>query len=168
MQVQPIIMTRDGGTIPNATWNISSNCNITGVTNTDLNRADLIKLWKFNMELSRAKQSKLSILYELADAGSVTGDFTVINTGTGYLRISNTSTPTLSIGGNLNIAGGNFYGSIGTGNPTIDIGGDLNISSGIFNMSSASGIVTLNLNGDFNLTGGTLTETGTGNWYYLL
>ncbi len=94
--------------------------------------------------------------------GSVAGDFTVTNTGSGYLRIANTSTEILSIGGNLNITGGNFYGSIGDGDPTIEIGGDLNISSGLLNLSSAAGNVTINLSGDLNLTSGTLSETGTG------
>ena len=157
--VQHYNHTQNGGTIPTATWNISSDCNITGIIATEPSGLEQT-FWNINWNCPG--QNDEILLYWLATGGSVAGDFTVISTGSGFLRISSSSSPTLSVGGDFNIAGGTFYGSIGSGDPTIDIGGDLNISSGTFNLSSASGNVTVNLSGALNLTGGTLSKSGSG------
>jgi len=150
---------RNGGTIPAATWSLSSNCNITGVTATVPNGFGQ----QFgNITWASPGQTGICSLYNLANSGSVAGNFSVMSTGTSFIRISNTSSPTLSIAGDLNISGGEFRQLIGNGSPTINIGGNLNISSGIFNMVSSTGTATIHLNGDFVMTGGTLTETGSG------
>ena len=153
--------SRDGGTIPDATWNSNSNCVITGIQNTDLtsgfdqNFGNVI----WNCPLQNVEV----MLYYVAASGSIAGDFNVYNTGTGWLRISNASNPTLNVGGDFNLYGGTLYETLGTGTPRINIGGNLNVSAGIFNMSSASGSTTIYIDGDLNITGGTFTETGTGN-----
>ena len=158
--------TRNGGDIPIATWNPASDCNITGVTNSEPGGKDQ----PFgNFTWNSPSQSGVIAIWELADGGSVAGDFSVTNTGSSYIRISNTSSPTFTVGGNFNINGGSFYQTVGDGDPVIDIGGDLNISSGLYNMSSAGGTTTVNLTGDFNMTGGTLTESvggGNGTIYF--
>ncbi|MCK7530886.1 MAG: hypothetical protein MZV63_07475 [Marinilabiliales bacterium] len=150
---------RNGGTIPASMWDPTSICIVNGITTTET----LGKDQSFgNFTWNCTGQSVEISIWELADAGSVAGDFTVASTGSGYIRISDSSTPTLSIGGDLNMAGGNFYLTIGAGTPSIDVGGNLNITSGQLNMSSGTGTTSIYVNGDFSLTGGTLTETGGG------
>jgi gliding motility-associated-like protein len=126
----------DGGTIPDATWNASSNCNITGVTG---NVPDGLSQSFGNFTWNCPGQNVLGLNINpisVSFSGAVTGDFTVVSTGTGSIRLSNI-TPRV-----------------------LDISGDFNISGGIFDMAINSGSGTLNIGGDFNMTGGAIIETG--------
>lgn len=127
---------RNGGTIPAATWNAGSNCNITGITNSTTLSGLTQSFSTFTWDCgSQTSQVSLS---QLAAGGLVSGDFNVVTTSTGSIRIVNGTNRTLTILGNLNISGGNFYLLIGTG---------------------ANRIATINLSGNLNITGGTLSES---------
>ena len=128
--------TRDGGTIPDATWNASSNCNITGVTgNVPDGLSQSFGNFTWNCIGQTGNDLNINPL-EVGNGGAVTGDFTLISTGTGSIRLSNNA------------------------NRVLDISGKFIISGGIFHLAIAGGSATINIGGDFNMTGGTLTETG--------
>ncbi|HBQ83165.1 MAG: hypothetical protein A2X03_18000 [Bacteroidetes bacterium GWA2_40_15] len=126
---------RDKGSIPNITWNASSNCNITGVT-TNVPNGLGQSFGNFPWNCSGQTVSDLNINPLAVDnGGAVTGDFTLVSTGTGSIRLSNIIPRIL------------------------DISGDFNISGGTFNLATNTGSGTVNIGGDFNMTGGTLSET---------
>ena len=129
--------TQDGGTIPDATWNASSNCNITGVTaNEPGGLSQSFGNFTWNCPGQTGTDLNINPL-EVGNGGTVTGDFTLISTGVGSIRLSNNVNRVLDISGNFNISGGTFH------------------------LAIAGGSATVNIGGDFNMTGGTLTETGT-------
>ncbi|MBO9699703.1 MAG: T9SS type A sorting domain-containing protein [Sporocytophaga sp.] len=80
----------------------------------------------------------------------------------GILNIDNPAS--ISIGGNLNVIGGELTGNTaGGGATTINITGDLIISSGILSGSfsdDALGNSIFNIGGNFNMTGGTFNGVG--------
>jgi len=122
--------TRDGGVIPAAVWNRNSTCDITGITTTTplgLTQTFGNLIWNCpqtgNIQLG-------------GTLNSMTGNLTVISTGSSQLRLTNTSNLTLNIGGDLNISGGS-----------------LNFASG------AATTKILNLGGNYNQTGGTFTNS---------
>jgi gliding motility-associated-like protein len=129
--------TQDGGTIPDATWNASSDCNITGVTaNEPGGLSQSFGNFTWNCIGQTGTDLNINPL-EVGNGGAVTGDFSLISTGTGSIRLSNNA------------------------NRVLDISGNFNISGGIFHLAIAGGSATVNIGGDFNMTGGILTETGT-------
>lgn len=121
-------------TIPAATWDAASNCNISTVTTAT-------GLLGFNGQsfghFTYNCPGQTAATFSLANSGTTTikGNFNVINTGTGALVL-------------------------GALSQTLNINGDLNISGGTFNLNSAATITTLNLAGNYNQTGGTLTKSG--------
>jgi hypothetical protein len=130
--------TRNGGTIPTATWNASSNCNISGVTTTvpsGINQS----FGNFTWNCPGQTGTNLSINpLRIDNGGAVTGNFSIISTGSGSIRYAQTTPRELVVTG------------------------DFNISGGTFNLSIGSGAGTFTINGDFNMTGGSINETSTG------
>jgi gliding motility-associated-like protein len=127
---------RDNGSIPNITWNASSNCNITGVTANAPNGLGQ-SFGNFTWNCPGQNVSDLNINQLAEDnGGAVTGDFTLASTGTGSIRLSNVTPRVLAISG------------------------DFIMSGGILNLATNTGSGTVNIGGDFNMTGGTITETG--------
>jgi len=126
---------RNGSSIPAAAWAPASTCEITGVINNapgGLNQNFGNFTWKsISQTLNNA--SLLSM-----DGGTVSGDFSIISTGTGSLRLATASSMSLTIVG------------------------DLNITGGVLNMSNGAGTGTLTVRGDFNMSGGTITESSSG------
>lgn len=172
----------NGGTIPTATWDANSNCNLTGLTgsypsnmgqnfgnvNFQLNTgSDIV----FNSNLTC--QGNLSI--SNANAG-------------GTLRLTDNNTNrTISVGGNLTHTSGEFRHSnsggsgdisvqgnfiksgsgeyiivSGSGNSTLTVAGNIIISGGSVVLSEDNGTGTLNVAGDFTHTGGIISETAAG------
>jgi len=126
----------DGGTIPTATWNASSNCKITGVTITEPGGLSQ-SFGNFTWNCTGQTGLDLNINpLSVSFGGAVKGDFTLASTGTGSIRLSNITSRVL------------------------DISGDFNISGGIFDLATNSGSGTVNVGGNFNMTGGTITESG--------
>lgn len=163
----------DGSSIPSATWNASSACNITGLTNTapsNLNQSfgnftydcpDHAALINFNSALT-----------------SIAGDFTVkfageeqgMRTLNGLALSSNTSF-TLNIGGDLIVDHPSSEATwlimtTGTANITMNIGGDflMGNSGGSgscffdykYGTTTAMGTLVINLSGNLTMTGGYL------------
>lgn len=144
---------QDGGTIPTATWNTTSLCSITG----------LIALHPAggNQAFGNLTYNCLGMNTNLtmANGVSVANDFTISNTGSARLLMTNGS---FTVGRDIDLQA-NFTVS-GTTDRTLTVVRDVAISGG-GNLDLCSGaggnIGTLNIGG--NLTSfGAITETGTG------
>lgn len=147
------VHNQDGGTIPTATWDATSLCSITGL---------------IALHPAGGNQAFGNLTYNcpgmntnltMANGVSVANDFTISNTGSARLLMTNGS---FTVGRDLDIQA-NFTVS-GTTDRTLTVTRDASISGG-GNLDLCSGtganVGTLNIGG--NLTSfGAITETGTG------
>ena len=151
---------RDGGAIPAATWNPSSNCSVTGVIGTIPVSSSFDQTFG-NLIWDCPNQSGL--LY-LESNITIAGNFVVTETGTPYdpslksLRISNSNNGfTITVGGNVVIDNnGAFKMNNSNGSCIMNIGGDLNVNNGNFTICTGTANSTVNVNGNVNISGGTL------------
>ncbi|MGE5798231.1 MAG: T9SS type A sorting domain-containing protein [Ignavibacteria bacterium] len=130
---------RNDGTIPTATWNASSNCNITGVTTTitagNFGLGQSFGNFSWNCTGQTANISFAGYLT------TINGNFNVNNTGTGSLRLLNgNAVRTLTVAGNFSQTGGSLF-IMGAGAVT-------------------ASAMNMRVNGNFSLSGGTLTVNG--------
>ena len=152
------------GTIPTATWNVSSNCIIQGyTTGGGGNFLPLGLAQSFgNFTWNCASQSNSAQL--AGNLTTVNGDFTLTSTGAGasQLRLASNTTQTINIGGNLNINGGELSLSLNNGgSTTVNIGGNFTQTAGVleFTQGNASSLGKLNINGDFTFSAGTMQQS---------
>lgn len=129
------VHARNGGTIPTATWDAASTCNITGVTNamptaTSFNQTFGNFTWNCT-----GQSSNMSLG---ANLKTINGDFTISSTNASQLVLAS-----------------------GTAN-TLTVGKDFSMTSGTLNFNSGSGISAMNVAGNFSHTGGTITESSSG------
>jgi hypothetical protein len=134
---------KPAGTIPTATWDVNSTCLITGAT-TAL-PGGLPQFFGHFIWNSPSQTSNIPFFTGAATL-NVAGDFSVINTGTGYINFiaGTTQSATLNVGRDFKMVGGTFVSKMGT-----------------------SGTGTLNISGKYRQTGGTMrlyagTTTGGG------
>lgn len=160
----------NGGTIPTATWNTASTCNITGITTTS--PSGLTQSFG-NFTWDCAGHSTLINLNSLLT--TINGNFTLrnagqFNSGNGRtqngLALSSSTNVTLNVGGNFSIeqAGANaswFILTTGTANVTMNVGGNFNMSrvgSGPVFFDCYTGTtlntIALNITGNYVQTGG--------------
>ena len=183
--------TRNGGTIPTATWDPASDCIITGITNstslTGFGQTFGNLIWNCPGQTSNFYiSSDLNIEGDFIVSG--TGSFDsnnhvlrMSNSGTGYtitvkgdfslensssFKMNNsTGSCTMNVDGNFRINNGCYF-TIVTGNAssTLSVKGNFNISGGTLNMQEESSMIgRLNVGGNFTLEGGgIITETSTG------
>ena len=182
--------SRNGGAIPNATWDPLSNCNITGVTNT-MPTGFSQTFGNFTWDCPGNVGQK----YLQANM-NVNGNFSVLSTGTPFdpntqsLRISNTAVGytinvagnfvidnnstfkmnngtgscILSVGGNFTLSSGSYFTIVtGNANSTFSVAGDVNILGTLDMQEESSMTGTLNVGGDFTLAGsGIIQESASG------
>jgi hypothetical protein len=123
--------TMNGGTIPTATWDINSTCEITGITTTTPGGLTGQSFGNFTWNCTQTGNIQLA-----GKLTSITGNFSVQGTGTSQLRLTNTTNLTMTIGGNFDL------------------------SNGIVNFANAAAVTKVfNLGGNFNQTGGTFTNS---------
>ncbi|TFF37355.1 beta strand repeat-containing protein [Mucilaginibacter psychrotolerans] len=128
--------TTTAGTIPTATWNPLSTCEIIGYTSYVGNLAGLNQTFGdfvWNCPGQNIAGNGISLNTTLT---ATMNSLSVISTGTGQMRLANT-------GGTLGVTG------------------DYNQSGGILILNNTSGTLNLNIGGDFSMSGGTLQQ-GTG------
>lgn len=125
---------QNGGTVPDATWDIASLCNITGMTTAYPNGMD-------------------------QNFGSVTFSSTISDDVEMSGNLTCRQNLTIAIGFGT---GDNFSVTESNQNRTITVGGKFTLSSGIFVLDNDNGGSQLNVAGDFVLSGGTLTENSSG------
>lgn len=157
------VHNQNGGTIQAETWNAASTVEVTGVTNTA--PGGLGQTFG-NFTWNNAGQSaSVSLAGGLT---TVNGDLTLVSTGGGAseVQLVNTSGAdlTLTIGGSLNIQGGNLdlFNSADGNDMTVNIGGVFNQTGGSLtsgNTTSASVINFTGASGQFTQSGGTFTTT---------
>lgn len=136
---------QDGGSIPTATWDTNSLCNITSVSFTTpagLNPAGGFGNFTWNC-------SGQLINISLASDMTVKGNFTISNTANYGLFMSSSSTPySIVVAGSFNIVNpATFKMNNGAGSCTLNIGGDLNITG---NTSGTTGFYLNSFNGTAN------------------
>jgi hypothetical protein len=147
---------RNGSSIPYATWNTGSTCEITGVTNAAPNNMDQTF---YNLKWSCASQTATINLG--ADPSTINGDFTVANTSTKQLKY-NAGGATFTIAGNYIQSGGDFLlSSLNNETTNLNISGNFVLSGGSFSgVSGNSGVCIVNVSGQWSLTGGTISASG--------
>lgn len=128
--------SRDGGNIPTATWDASSNCNISDVTTTVpgvLNQDFGNFLWNCPLQTGNLNIADLN-------SRTIFGNFSLISTGTGSLQFVTTVT-----------------------DRSFSVSKDFNISGGTLELSAQNGTGTIAVAGNFTMSGGLITETAGGN-----
>ncbi|GAB1366930.1 hypothetical protein MASR1M36_18010 [Candidatus Cloacimonadaceae bacterium] len=124
--------TTTAGTIPTATWDTNSTCEVVGYTS-----------YTGNLSIG---QTYGNFTWNCPNqTGAISANET-LDTINGTLKISSSGTGSFVLGNNGN---------------TTTVGGNMEISGGTFNMS-AGGNLIINLTGNLTLSGGTLTESGGG------
>ncbi|MCJ7446672.1 MAG: DUF2341 domain-containing protein, partial [Bacteroidales bacterium] len=182
--------TQNGGTIPVATWNAASNCNITGITtatslggfgqtfgNFTWNCPDQTSNFYIASNVTIAGDFTISgtgtfdsnnHVLRMSEFGTsyiitVNGDFVVTNNSS-FKMNNGTGSCTLDVGGNFSLNSGYITIVTGGANSTLSVAGDVSISGGTLCMhedpSATTG--TLNVGGNFTYSGGTITETNSG------
>lgn len=131
--------TNNAGTIPASTWNAGSTCLIMGYTGNDNTPSGLNQAFHHFTWNCQNQNDDINLNGGLS---TVNGDFKVIETGTGQLRMTGNADETMNIGGNFEQTGGELI------------------------LVSGSGDIFINVTGDYIQTGGyvdfTLSDTGYG------
>jgi Secretion system C-terminal sorting domain len=157
----------NGGTIPTATWNVASNCNITGITNSvpaGLTQAFGNFTWN-----SPGHSATINLNSALT---TINGNFTINEAGnvggvrvTDPLVLSSNTGLTLNVAGNMTVSntGGAVWVAMtnGTAAVTINVGGDFNMSNATtffdYNIgASQNSALIINVTGNYMQTGGFL------------
>lgn len=92
---------------------------------------------------------------------SVLGNLTITNTTGGSYSLASTTSPTVSIAGNLQIDGGLLNFSSGSGAPTVNVGGNVILNGGTLQPSTSTGLPLFFISGNWTNNGATFTP-GTG------
>lgn len=150
--------TTSAGTIPTATWNTGSTCEIIGYTNptkgtTPGGLAQTFSNFTWNCSAQTTR------LIAWVTSMVVNGTYTVQNTNTNYIYFADAGAVSISIAGNLIVSGGQLRFTRGNGNATVTITGNVTVSSGTLTIDNGNGGSIVNISGDLSVTGGTFQET---------
>jgi hypothetical protein len=141
-------------TVPTATWNSGSRCEITGVAGSALSGLNQ----SFSNLIWNCSSQSTNISFPSTGTITINDTFFVVSTGSAsQLRLNQN---TLNVGEYVQ-TGGRFAMASGTAR-VMNVGALFTLSAGTFDLSRGSSIGTLNVGGDFNFTGGTITETSSG------
>jgi hypothetical protein len=141
---------QDGGTVPTATWNSGSTCEITGSVFTAPGGG--------SQSFSNVTWNCSSMLLSLnCPFTTISGTCTIVSTGTAQLRFNNSTV----IGGDFIHSGGSTRVASNSARSMTVSGGFL-LSGGTFTLSYGSGTGTIQIGGDFTMSGGTITESNSG------
>lgn len=155
------------GTIPTATWNVTSTCRIQGYTSggganfTPLGLSQTFGNFTWNCS-GQSEDAQLN-----GNLTAIAGNFTVSETNGNDLKLTNNTGYTLNIGGNLNLSDNNTTLRLtdGDGNAVVNVAGsytqtntsELRMNEGNNNISSK-----LFVAGNFSLGTGGLIDQGSG------
>jgi hypothetical protein len=134
--------TTSVGAIPTATWNAGSTCEILGYTTDTTTFAGQGQAF-YNFTWNCPNQTS-ALPWGGTVPTVVNGDFTVVSTGTGEVRISNNNSPTLNINGNLNLQGGRLTLASGTGKVTVNLSNNVYVTGGTLSNATTSAGATIN------------------------
>jgi hypothetical protein len=152
---------QNGGTIPTAAWDPSSNCNITGITSSTGFTGGLEGQTFGNFTWNCIGQTSN---FYLASNFNVAGNFSVLGTGSfdynyHVLRMSEFATPyTINVSGSFVINNNSsFKMNNGTGSCIMNVGGNFTLNSGYFTIVTGAANSTLSVTGNVSILGGTLS-----------
>lgn len=157
---------RDGGSIPTASWNNNSTCEITGKISTNitgLNQSFGHFKWNSPGQTGNQNLPSTGLMF-------VMGDFEINDSGSGELRMNQDF---LTLVGDFTQTGGHFRMANADNSRIITVNGNFSISGGTLEMASggagAMGDGIFELYGNFSFTGGSIEETSgnTGSGYFL-
>ncbi|MGA9117424.1 MAG: invasin domain 3-containing protein [Bacteroidota bacterium] len=152
--------TTTAGTIPTATWDAASTCAVVGYTTNTTGPGGLLQSFG---HFTWDAPNQTGAVSAGGNLRTINGNFTVSSTGsTGIFRLTTTSSPAITVGGNWVQTDGRLVVTGSSGNPVINLAGAYSQSGGTCTMSEGTGIGALNVSGDFSHSGGTLTETSSG------
>ncbi|MFN4123736.1 MAG: hypothetical protein ACK4GL_10595, partial [Flavobacteriales bacterium] len=127
--------------VPTATWSAGSTCAIIGTTTSGGTLGGLAQSFHhFTVNMGAGSTQSLNAGGNLT---TVNGDLTVSSTGSAEFRLTATTSPTINIGGNLNVSGGTLALTNGTGTPSINLLGNFNQSGGAITRASSTGTINL-------------------------
>lgn len=143
----------NGGTIPTATWNLSSNCNIIGYANSSaVTGPSGIGQIFGNLTFNNASSSNYINLFSSTSSLTVNGTLTVGPASGNLVSFSNSSGTITANVNKINITGGALNGVGASAVLNMSVATDLNISGdGVFRMSTGSGTANVTINNDVNL-----------------
>ena len=172
--------SQNGGTIPTATWNSTSTCTITGITNTALagglaqsfgnfvwnctsqsatiNLAGLLTTVNGSLTISDIGASKiLQLAVGTNPTINIGGDFVMSSNSGDILQFASTGSPVINVTGNFTLSGGKIL-MCSTGSPVLNVTGNFthssSTSSNTFIMTNgAAGAPVINITGNFSLSG---------------
>jgi hypothetical protein len=147
---------RDGGNLPDATWNTSSTIEFTGVTATVPGNIDQVYgNFKWNNSLQTAALNFNDAVH------TINGDFSFQNSGTGSVSLKNSGSSTpLAVAGDFNLSGGTLVINGTNNTQDVNVKGDVSISGGT--LSRTAGNANFSFNGttqSYTKTGGTISGT---------
>lgn len=146
-----------GGTVPTATWNSGSTCEITDGSAKPSGLSQSFHHFTWN------NTSQIGNLNLVGDLTTINGDLNVTSTGSGSIRFTGSGGGTLNVGGNLIIGAAGFFSfSNGGSDPTVNVTGNLEINGGTLDLACQSSGASLNLVGNFVFNSGTITESDSG------
>jgi hypothetical protein len=148
----------DGGTIPTATWNSNSNCNITGVTS---NAPGNVNQTFGNFTWDSPQTNYVSIS---PTSMVIQGNLEIKRTGTAT-TYDFAIEQNITIGRDLIVSGGIYRIAYGS-NRTHTVNGNLLINGGTLTLNTNSGTSytsNIYLYGNMTMSSGSLTESGAGN-----
>lgn len=143
------IHDQNGGTVPTATWDASSTCQVTGVVNTSpLNTTQNFGHFTWNCPNQTGNRR-----FEGNSAFVIQGNLNIFNTGTGELRFR--ANKANIVGGNLTQSGGILVNR-NNGTHSLTVNGNFELSGGTFrNDGDDTPGGVLNVAGNFLQSGGT-------------
>ncbi len=149
---------QNGSSIPVASWNATSTCNITGVTDTAPGNIDQ----NFgNLTWNCVNQGGTVNMGMSSNTTIIDGDFTISDTGGRVAYFSGTDGTTVTVKGDLIISGSSRISITTSVSVTTNVDGDYNNSStgGCFLATTGTGI--LNVKVDFAQSAGSLRGNST-------
>jgi len=161
-------------TIPEATWDVDSDIFITGITTatgygfqpqTSVANANLRAYG--NVTINCSNQSVVTSIQTTASTTAtyyfqINGDFNVVNTGTGSLRLKGaTGGAYLTVNGLFTVNDDVFGTQVTSNSCTILANGGYQQTGGTFNLSTVAQACNMTVGGDYLLDAGTFTQTQT-------
>jgi hypothetical protein len=145
------------GTIPTATWNTGSTCEVIGYTTNTATPAGLASSF-YNFTWNCPLQ--LGTITLLGNPTTVNGNFTIAGTGLGSLRWSDAGA-TMSVGNFIFSSGYFTLSTLHNDSSFLNIAGNYTQSGGVFTIVTGNASnAFINLSGNLTHSGGTITVDG--------
>ena len=159
--------TTSAGTVPTATWNSNSTCEIVGYTNTSLSTCPDGMAGQTLGHFIWNCPNQTALISSSNELNYVAGDLTVATTGTGSWWLSQrTDNAYLSVTGNVTLTAGNFFMDSSGANRHVLIGGNLVQNGGTLTVTKCvagdPGDMYLGVNGNLSINAGTFRNLNTG------